>query len=69
VKAGDLVSTGGSDAGMTFGVILEIWIDVSPSRRVNECDDNDHSAWIECLWEDGIDGISADEVMVVNEAR
>jgi len=66
VKLGDLVRV---DDMPDFGIILEIWIDVSPSRRVNECDDNDHSAWIECLWEDGIEGISADEVVVVNEAR
>ncbi len=66
MKLGDLVRV---DDMPDFGIILEIWIDVSPSRRVNECDDNDHSAWIECLWEDGIEGISADEVVVVNEAR
>ncbi len=65
MKLGDLVRV---DDMPDLGIVLEIWIDVSPSRCVNECDDNDHSAWIECLWVDGIEGISADEVMVVNEA-
>ena len=66
MKLGDLVRV---DDMPDLGIVLEIWIDVSPSRRVDEINDNDHTAWIECLWADGIDGILADEVMVVNEAR
>jgi hypothetical protein len=66
VKLGDLVRINDMP---DLGIVLEIWIGTSPSRRVDECDDNDCSGWIECLWTDGIDGISADEVMVINEAR
>jgi hypothetical protein len=66
VKLGDLVRV---DDMPDLGIVLEIWTDISPSRRVNKIDDDNRTAWIECLWADGIDGISADEVMVVNEAR
>ena len=75
MRTGDLVSLLGINDDTIFGVILEIWVDVSPARRVDEIDYaeaklmDDNQVWLECLWEDGIFGVEGQEVMVVNEAR